>query len=148
MTRRGRPTFLVVAASLAVLIHLRALPARADEEDDIQRQIESQKAGVPDLEHLDTTHGASAELQRLREWLGQAWELKSKHDPDGAREVLDRCLSQAELVRQVIAASQAKADVIARETKLARTRQEIERQKQALREAEAKKKSLEQALRS
>lgn len=148
MIRRGRPTLFLVTATLAVFVSLRNPRARADEEDDIQRQIDTQKAGVPDLEHLDTRHGATAELQHLREWLDEAWALRNKHDPDAAREVLDRCLAQGELVRQVIAASQLTADATAREAKLQRTRQDIEHQKQALREAEAKKKSLGQAARS
>lgn len=124
----------------------RPTPAHADEEDDLQRQVDTQKSGVPDLEHLDTRHAATTEIQRLKEWLAEAWDLRNKHDPDGAREVLDRCLSQAELIRQIIAASHLKAEVAAREQKLQQTRQEIERQKQALTEAQAKKKSLEQVL--
>ena len=148
MIRRGRPTLFLVTATWTALASLHALPARADEEDDIQRQIDTQKAGVPDLDHLDVRHGATAELQRLREWLDEAWALRNKHDTDAAREVLDRCLSQGELIRQVIAASQAKADVAAREARLQKTKQDIDRQKQALRESEAKKKSLEQAARS
>lgn len=148
MIRRGRPTLFLVIAAWTAFTSLHSLPARADEEDDIQRQIDAQRAGVPDLEHLDARHGAAAELQRLREWLNEAWALRNKHDTDAAREVLDRCLSQGELIRQVIAASQSKADVAAREAKLQKTRQEIERTKQALRESEAKKKSLEQAARS
>lgn len=142
MLRWGRPTLFFCAATFAVLSALLARPVRADEEDDIQRQIEAQRAGVPDLEHLDSHHAATNELRRLREWVGAAWDLKSKHDPDGAREILDRCLSQAELVRQIIAASQAKADLDAREAKLKKTRDEIERQKQALREGESRKKAL------
>lgn len=138
--------FAIAAVSMTVIL-LCPPRARADEEDDIQRQIESQKAGVTDLEHLDTRHGAAIELQHLREWLGEAWDLRNKHDPDGAREVLDRCLAQAELVRQVIAATQATGDVAVREAKLQRTRQEIERQKRALRDAETRKKALEQATR-
>lgn len=124
----------------------RPTAAHADEEDDLQRQVDTQKAGVPDLEHLDTRRAATTEIQRLKEWLAEAWDLRNKHDPDGAREVLDRCLSQAELIRQLIAASHLKAEVATRELKLQQTRQEIERQKQALIDAQAKKKSLEQVL--
>lgn len=153
MIRRGRPTSFVLwqvtLSTLAIVVFsfaLRATPALADEEDDIQRQVDTQKAGVPDLEHLDTQHAARADIQRLRQWLGEAWDLRNKHDPDGAREVLDRCLSQAELIRQIIAASQAKTEVAAREAKLQKTKQSIEQSKQALRDTQAKKKSLEQVL--
>ena len=120
--------------------------ARADEEDDIQRQIDSQKATVPDLEHLDTHRAATADIQRLREWLGQAWDLRNKHEPDAAREVLDRCMSQSELIRQIISASQVKADVAAKEAKLKNTLEETERKKKALQEATVKKRAMEQAI--
>ena len=149
MIRRGRPTFLLLTSTLAVVtlaFGICASPALADEEDDIQRQVDAQKSGIPDLEHLDTRHAAATDIQRLKEWIAAAWDLRNKHDPDGAREVLDRCLAQADLVRQVIAESQMKADVAAREAKLQKTKQEIEHQKQALREGQAKKKSLEQGL--
>lgn len=135
-----------MVAAFAGLGLLAAGPARADEEDDIQRQIDAQKAGVPDLEKLDTQRAAAADIQRLRDWLGQAWDLRNKHEPDEAREVLDRCLSQAELVRQIIAAAQAKAEVAAKETKLQRTRDDIERKKKAVQEAIGRKKALEQSL--
>lgn len=151
MLRRGQPRRLslvtaFVAVSFCASFCVGVSIARADEDDDIQRQVDTQKAGVPDLEHLDTRRAAKGDIQRLKEWLALAWDLRNKHDPDGAREVLDRCLSQAELIRQIIAASHLKADVAAREAKLQQTKQQIERQKQALKEAQAKKKSIEQVL--
>jgi hypothetical protein len=148
MKRRTSPTLITTAAFFigAVLTLLSTSPARADEDDDIQRQIDTQKAGLPDLEHLDAAHAATADIQRLRDWLGLAWDLRNKHEPDEAREILDRCLQQAELVRQIIIASQVKADVATREAKLQRTREEIERKKKALLEATAKKRALQQAL--
>ena len=120
--------------------------ARADEEDDIQRQIDAQKAGVPDLELLDRSHAASSEIQRLRDWLGQAWDLRNKHEPDEAREVLERCMAEAELVRQVITAAQLKGQVADREAKLDRTKADIEKKKKALQEAQIKKRTLESAV--
>jgi len=120
--------------------------AHADEEDDIQRQIDAQKAGVPDLELLDRSHAAASEIQRLRDWLGQAWDLRNKHEPDEAREVLERCMAEAELIRQIITASQLKAQVADREAKLDRTKSETEKKKKALQEAQIKKRSLESAV--
>jgi hypothetical protein len=145
-TRRRRAAGLVL--TLVVFLFQAAAPspvAHADEEDDIQRQIDSQKANVPDLEKLDTQRAAAADIQRLRDWLAQAWDLRNRHEPDEARVVLDRCLSQAELVRQIIAASQAKAEVAAKEANLRKTREDIERKKKALQEALAKKRAMEQA---
>jgi hypothetical protein len=148
MKRRTPPTFVLLSALFAglALTMFRAPAARADEEDDIQRQIDTQKAGVPDLEHLDTRHAAAADIQRLRDWLALAWDLRNKHEPDAAREVLDRCLSQSDLIRQVIAASQLNADLGAAEAKLKRTRELIEQKKKALQEATARKKALEPAV--
>ena len=57
--------------------------------------------------------------------------------------MLDRCLAQAELVRQIIATSQVKADVAEKEAKLQRTREQTDRKKKALQEAQIKKKALE-----
>ena len=141
-TPTRRTLGLTVALAL-VAIWAPQSQARADEEDDIQRQIDTQKAGVPDLEHLDRTHAADPEIQRLRDWLGAAWDLRNKHETDEARAVLERCMSQAELVRQVIAAAQLKAQVAERETKLERTKAEIDKKKRALQETQVKKKSLE-----
>jgi len=134
--------FLAVGFATASLL---AMPnvAVADEDDDLQRQIDTQKSGVTDLEHLDTRHAAASEIQRLSDWLGAAWDLRNKHEPDAAREVLDRCLAQAELIRQFIAAATTKADVDAGEAHLKKTRAEIAQKKQALKEAEVKKKTLE-----
>jgi len=149
MTRRILPTSLLISTTLMTFAFSAAtvalVPGRAfaDEDDDIQRQIDTQKSGVSDLEHLDENHTATAELQRLRDWLSQAWELRSKHEPDEARGVLDRCLAQAELVRQMITAAQVTAEVADKEDKLKKTREETERKKKALQEAQVKRKALE-----
>jgi len=137
----GLPLLLMVIATVGL-----PSAARADEEDDIQRQIDAQKAGVPDLELLDRSHAATSEIQRLRDWLGQAWDLRNKHEPDEAREVLERCMAEAELVRQIITAAQLKAQVADREGKLDRTKAETEKKKKALQEAQIKKRSLESAV--
>jgi len=136
----------VAAAALALLLVTGAARSRAwaDEEDDIQRQIDVQKSGVADLEHLDRQHAATSEIQRLRDWLGQAWDLRNKHEPDDAREVLERCVAQAELVRQVITAAQLKTQVADREAKLNSTKSETEKKKKALLDAQVRKRALEQ----
>lgn len=148
LTYRKSETSLRIGGALMVLLFAASASkaARADEEDDIQRQIDVQKAGVPDLEHLDRSHAAASELQRLRDWLGAAWDLRNKHEPDEAREVLERCMAQAELVRQVIAAAQLKAQVAEREAKLEHTKSETDKGKRALQEAQVKKQSLDSAV--
>jgi len=144
--RRPMTSLRVAAAALALLLVTGAARSHAwaDEEDDIQRQIDVQKSGVADLEHLDRQHAATSEIQRLRDWLGQAWDLRNKHEPDDAREVLERCVAQAELVRQVITAAQLKTQVADREAKLNATKSETEKKKKALLDAQVRKRALEQ----
>jgi hypothetical protein len=148
LIRRRFPTFFHLAAPVlfALLTFTAASSARADEDDDLQRQIDIQKAGAQDLEHLDRAHAATAEIQRLRDWLNAAWDLRNKHEPDDARDMLERCVAQTELVRQLIATSQVKAQLAEREAKLDRTRGEIDRKKHALQDAEVKKKALTPAV--
>ena len=55
-------------------------------------------------------------------------------------------MTQAELIRQVITASQMKAQVTEREGKLERTRAETEKKKHALQDAQVKKRTLESAV--
>src|SRR3569623_3059269 len=133
------------AAALALLLGTGTALSRAwaDEEDDILRQIDVQKSGVADLEHLDRQHAATSEIQRLRDWLGQACDLRNKHEPDDAREVLERCVAQAELVRLVITTAPLKAQVSDREAKLASTKAETEKKKKALLDAQVKKRALD-----
>ena len=146
--RRPMTSLRVAAAALALLLVTGAARSRAwaDEEDDIQRQIDVQKSGVADLEHLDRQHAATSEIQRLRDWLGQAWDLRNKHEPDEAREVLERCMAEAELIRQIITAAQLKAQVADREATLDRTKAETDKKKKALQEAQIKKRTLESAV--
>jgi len=140
------PTRVALGLALAFAMLVPQATARADEEDDIQRQIDAQKAGVPDLEHLDRNHAADPEIQRLRDWLGAAWDLRNKHEIEEARTVLERCMAQAELVRQVISAAQLKAQVSERESKLDHTKAEIEKKKKALQETTIKKRTMEAAV--
>src|SRR5258706_1434312 len=74
----------------------------AGEEDDLQRQIETQRAGASDIERLDELHTAGDEVVLLKAWLDEAWDLRAKHEYDQVREVLDRAIAQAELIRQKI----------------------------------------------
>lgn len=148
LTYRKTGTSLRIGGALVALLFTASAPltAHADEEDDIQRQIDIQKAGASDLEHLDRSHAAAPDLQRLRDWLGAAWDLRNKHASDEAREVLERCMAQAELVRQVIAAAQLKTQVAEREAKLATTKAETDKKKKALQDAQIKKQTLDAAV--
>ena len=144
MKRRTVPTFLVISFLFTVIGPGSFVNrARADEDDDLQRQIDTQKSGANDLEHLDTQRSAAPELQRLRDWLSQAWDLRNKHEPDAAREVLDRALAQADLIRQLISAAQARTEVADKEALLQKTKDKIAQQRKALLDAQMQKKVLE-----
>ncbi len=79
----------------------------------------------------------------LKSWLDEAWNLRSKHEYDEVREVLDRCIAQAELIRQKISAAKLRAQVQKREAALDEVKNKIRTTKQALQEMTIKKKSLE-----
>lgn len=117
--------------------------ASAGEEDDLQRQIETQKAGVSDLERLDELHTAGDEITLLKVWLEDAWGLRAKHEYDQVREVLDRALAQGELIRQKINVSKLRAQVEKREAALKAVRLKIDQNRRALRDTAQKRKALE-----
>jgi hypothetical protein len=139
---RRRTRSWVGALSLAAA--LAAAPvARAGEEDDLQRQIETQRAGVSDIERLDELHTAGDEITLLKAWLDEAWALRAKHEYDQVREVLDRALGQAELIRQKTNASKLRAQADKREAALQETRRKIDKARKALADTTLKKKALE-----
>jgi hypothetical protein len=117
--------------------------SQAGEEDDLQRQIESQRSGVVDLERLDDSHATTEELTLLRAWLDEAWALRAKHEYDVVREVLDRCLAQADLIRQKIASAKLRAQVQKREESLQALRTRIQQTKKAIQDTTIKKRTLE-----
>jgi len=142
-TRRWTRTLALAAAFGVAGGALAARTAHAGEEDDLQRQIETQRAGVPDLERLDELHAAGDEIVLLKSWLDEAWSLRAKHEYDDVRAVLDRALAQAELIRQKIAASKLRAQADKREAALQETRHKIDVARKALADTTIKKKALE-----
>jgi len=117
--------------------------ALADEEDDLQRQIEAQKASVADLARLDTQKAGAEEIVRLRSWLDEAWGLRAKHEYDSVREVLDRCMAQAELIRQTITATNLKTQVAQKEAQLKQVRDQIAQAKKDIEATKIQISSLE-----
>jgi hypothetical protein len=118
--------------------------AMAGEEDDLQRQIETQRSGVNDLDRLDDLRATTEEITLLRTWLDEAWNLRSKHEYDQVREVLDRCIAQAELVRQKISAAKLRAQMQKREATVNELRAKIASTKKTLQETQVKKRALEE----
>ncbi len=143
MTRLKR-TWGVVAIGLGLLGSVGGV-ARAGEEDDLQRQIDTQKSSVADLERLDELKAVTDEIARLRSWLDEAWGLRAKHEYDQVREVLDRSLKQGDLIRAEITVSKLRAQEQAREAALKDLRVKIARTRKSLQETSDKKKALEKA---
>jgi len=122
-----------------------AAPAGASkrEVEDLRRQIETQRAGLGDLERLDSSHVATEEVTLLRAWLDEAETQLSKEELDKSREVIDRCLAQAELIRQKTAAGRLSAQANEREAALKRSRDKVQKTKEAIQQATVNKKALE-----
>ena len=117
--------------------------ARAGEEDDLQRQIDTQKASVVDLERLDELKAVGDEIALLRAWLDEAWNLRAKHEYDQVRDVLDRALKQEDLIRAKIIVSKLRAQEQRHEAALKDLRDKIARTRKALQDTVDKKKALE-----
>jgi hypothetical protein len=144
MTARSRRSLrILVAAAIcaAFAANPRAVPA--GEEDDLQREIDNQRVSVADLERLDELKATGDEITQLRSWLDEAWSLRSKHEYDQVREVLERTRKQADLIRVKITASKLRAQASTRENALADVRAKIARNKKALADTMKKKKALE-----
>jgi hypothetical protein len=145
---RARRLWGVLAIGFGLAGSLTAITggtARAGEEDDLQRQIDTQKASVADLERLDDQKAVTDEIARLRAWLDEAWGLRAKHEYDQVREVLDRALKQEDLIRAQITASKLRAQAVKREAVLKEIKDKIAHTRKTLQETSDKKKALEGA---
>jgi hypothetical protein len=144
LSHRAMSRALRAAALLFVVIVVivSARTVRGGEQDDIETQINPEHADVIDLEHLDEQHTALSDIKLLQAWLDEAWTLRLKHDYDHAREVLDRTLSQEQLIREEIVASKLAAEVKNHEGALQDLRLEIDRVRGALQKAKTDEKAL------
>jgi hypothetical protein len=119
------------------------LAAHAGEEDDLQSRIETQRSGVADLEKMDDLKAVPDEITLLRAWLDEAWSLRSKHEYDQVREVLDRATAQAELIRAKITASKLRAQAQKLEAAVQDLKSRITKTRKAMNDTITKKKVLE-----
>jgi hypothetical protein len=126
-------------------LSLLAMPAHASkaEASDLRRQIDSQRSAVADLERLDETHKTTAETTLLRSWLDEADAQHAKEKWDEVRLVLDRCIAQAELVRQKTLAAKLTQRAEERERAATASKEKLEATKKALVDAQTNKKALE-----
>jgi hypothetical protein len=136
-------TTLSTIGGLALVVAMGGRAYANQEAEDLKRQIESQRAAVSDLERLDERRAVTDEITLLRTWLDEAWSEYSKEEYKRVREVVDRCLAQAELIRQKTIASKLSAYANDREAALGRARDKLARTKQALLESQSTKKAME-----
>ncbi len=128
---------------MALLVLVGAQAFASQEAEDLKRQIESQRAAVSDLERLDDRHMVTDEITLLKSWLDEAWQQYSKEEWKKVREVVDRCIAQAELIRDKITAAKMTAYANDREAAVKATRAKIEQTRKALLDAQSTKKALE-----
>jgi hypothetical protein len=117
--------------------------AGARELADLKREIDTQRAAATDLERLDELRAITDEATLLRSWLDEASSQLAKEETDKTREVLARCIAQAELIRQKVAASKGTHHANQREAALKASRDKVERTRRDLQQATIDKKALE-----
>ena len=134
-----RPFAWILAGTLL------ATPALAGKRElaDLKREIDSQRTAAGDLERLDDQRSVTDEATLLRTWLDEAGAQLAKEETDKTREVLARCIAQAELIRQKIAAAKATQKANEREAALKASRDKVTRTRQELQQATIDKKALE-----
>ena len=110
---------------------------------DLKREIDTQRAAASDLERLDDSRAVTDESTLLRSWLDEAGAQLAKEETDKTREVLARCIAQAELIRQKVAAAKVTQKANEREAALKASRDKVTRTKQELQQATIDKKALE-----
>jgi hypothetical protein len=144
----GRPSDMVptmmrrlYVLSVVVLLH-GARPAEAGNKD-LEREIKAQQSAANDLANLDTGRLVQDEITLLRTWLDEAASKLSKDQGTRARESLDRCVAQADLIRVKLATAKLKADATAREQAARDARDKVKKTQKALEDAIVKKKAME-----
>ncbi len=140
--RWGRFWFFSVAIGLWAALGGRAV---AGEEDDLQLQIDTQRASANDLERLDELKAVGDEITVLRSWLDEAWNLRAKHEYEEVRLVLDRALKQEDLIRAKITVSKLYAQEQKHEAAVKDLKDKIARTRKALQDTVDKKKALERS---
>jgi hypothetical protein len=118
------------------LLHA-AGPARAD-SNDLKREISVQQSAANDLQSLDTLHAVADEIALFKTWLDEAWNKQAR-----AREILDRCLAQADLIRVKIAVSKVEAEAAEHEKAARDSKENVKKTQKALEDAIVKKKAME-----
>jgi hypothetical protein len=132
-------------ATCFVLLATLSIPAlaRAGEADDLQRIIDAARQTAKDLKNLDTLRAAETDRTVLGMWLDKAWSLRSQEKFDEAHTVTDRCVAQADMIREKITASKLAAQADQKEADVAKARATLEKTKKQLESAKVQKIKLE-----
>jgi hypothetical protein len=138
-----KPSRFIRNGVLGLLLLCGGQALASQEAEDLKRQIESQRAAVADLERLDDRRMVTDEITLLRSWLDESWAQYSKEEWKKVREVVDRCIAQAELIRQKVTAGKMTAYATEREGMVKATRQKIEHTRKQLLDAQSTKKAME-----
>lgn len=117
--------------------------ANAGEADDLQAMIDRARRNVSDLQRIDDHKVSVEDSAVLSTWLDEAWRLRSEKQFDTVRVVLDRCDSQADMIREQITAGQLTAQALAEETLLEASKKNIDGLTQEIASAKQKKAALE-----
>ena len=112
--------------------------AAAADSKDLEREIKAQQSAANDLQALDTNKAVADEIALLKTWLDEAFNKQ-----DRSREVLDRCLAQADLIRLKISVSKITAKAAAAERSAREAKEKVAATQKALEEALIKKKAME-----
>jgi hypothetical protein len=116
--------------------------ARADKAD-LQRDIDGQSAAARDLGALDKRGAAADDRRTLAAWLDEAGQRLQAGNLELVRHILDRCVAQAELVRQVIGAGKLEDEVADRRKALTVSEQRLEDTRKKIAAAKARRAELE-----
>jgi hypothetical protein len=133
----------LIVTGVLLLGGLVARDLLAGEADDLQAMIDRARNGVTDLERLDERSAAREDAALLRLWLDEAWRLRSEQKYDEVRLVLDRCDAQAAMIREKIQAAKLMAQAAEKEESLRRVRDNIEKTRRGIQQAQMQKIGLE-----
>src|SRR4051812_309658 len=122
-----KPSRVVSYGVVALLLLCGGKAVANQEGEDPKREIVLQSAGVSGLPRHHDRGMVTDEITNLRSWLDEAWAQYSKEEYKRVREVVDRCIAQAELIRQKITAGKMTAYANERDGQVRATREKIER---------------------
>lgn len=123
---------------LSTVVLLATAGAALADSADLKREIKAQQSAANDLQALDTGKVVADEIALLKTWLDEAVNKTSR-----SREVLDRCLAQADLIRLKIAVSKVTQAATAKERAVMESKAKVKAVRQALEDAIVKKKAME-----